>query len=408
MMVEAGSSGRPAGRIDWARVAPAAALAVFRLLLLAALPYEALFRYGDYEHFFNLAEFARNGPGGWPLIGHWVEFPPVFPYLSLGVHALAGGTPHLYSYILAIFMTICDAANVHLLMRIGSRLSTPSGGVRAAWIYAAFLALPAFGWWTFEPLAVLWMLLAYDAIVSGKVTRAGMAAGLGTLTKVFPGAVLLLAWRFWPRRRAVIATAAAALVVAAGLAPFLVLSPEMAAASLRSQASKGSWETVWALVDGNRGTGIFGPLTERLDPSLATVPRGQPARIPHWIPTLVAGVLGVIVFLRTDKQDLRKSAPLLALLFSLIFLWARGWSPQWLAYLAPLLLLALPVGLALGFGLNLVAVSLLEWPVLLSRGAFDLLWVPVVLRTLLLVLLALVLGGRIAGKAATPVLGGEP
>jgi hypothetical protein len=72
------------------------------------------------------------------------------------------------------------------------------------------------------------------------------------------------------------------------------------------------------------------------------------------------------------------------------------------------LLLALPVGLALGFGLNLVAVSLLEWPVLLSRGAFDLLWVPVVLRTLLLVLLALVLGGRIAGKAATPVLGGEP
>jgi hypothetical protein len=43
---------------DRGAYAPAAALAIFRLLLLAALPYEALFRYGDYEHFFNLAQFA--------------------------------------------------------------------------------------------------------------------------------------------------------------------------------------------------------------------------------------------------------------------------------------------------------------------------------------------------------------
>ena len=36
----------------------------------------------------------------------------------------------------------------------------------------------------------------------------------------------------------------------------------------------------------------------------------------------------------------------------------------------------------------LAAVAILEWPVLLSRGRFDLLWLTVILRTAVMVLLA--------------------
>ena len=36
----------------------------------------------------------------------------------------------------------------------------------------------------------------------------------------------------------------------------------------------------------------------------------------------------------------------------------------------------------------LTAVAILEWPVLLSRGRFDLLWLTVILRTAVMVLLA--------------------
>src|SRR3972149_1743479 len=158
---------------DRGAYAPAAALAVFRLLLLAALPYEALFRYGDYEHFFNLAQFARESSGGWPCLGHWVEFPPLFPYLSLAIHALTGGPPPLYSYALAFLMTICDAANVILLIRIAAKLSSLPAGLRIGWVYAAFLGLPAFGWWTFEPLAVFWVLLSLGAFVCERPIRAG-------------------------------------------------------------------------------------------------------------------------------------------------------------------------------------------------------------------------------------------
>jgi hypothetical protein len=372
-------------------------MAVFRLLLLAALPYEALIRYGDYEHFFNLAEFARAGSGGLPLINHWVEFPPLFPYLSLALYDLTGGAEHLYSYALAILMIACDAVNVFLLARIAERFLPPSHTLRAAWAYAAFLALPAFGWWTFEPLAVLAMLLTLEAVASDRGLRGGIAAGLGILTKFVPGLALVVGWRFWPARRAALATAAAAAIVLAGMLPFLALQPEMTVASLRSQGAKGSWETVWALIDGNRGTGMFGTLDERFDPALATMLRGQPSRIPHWIATVIAAAIGLWVVLRVDASDRRKAAPLLGFLLCLLFLWSKGWSPQWLAYLPPIVLISLPFGQALGFGLNLVAISLVEWPLLITRGLFDLLWIPVVIRTALVVLLAFVLAREIAG-----------
>jgi hypothetical protein len=374
------------------------ALAVFRVLLLAALPYEALFRYGDYEHFYNLAEFTRAGSGGLPFIDHWVEFPPLFPYLSLVLHGLTGGTEHLYSYSLAILMTVCDVANVFILARLAERLLPSPQAMRVAWVYAAFLALPAFGWWTFEPLAVLAMLLTLEAVVTDRALGAGVTAGLGVLTKIVPGAALAVGWRFWPVRRAALATAAAALVVVAGLLPFLALRPEMAVASLRSQASKGSWETIWALVDGNLDTGRFGPLGERLDPALATMPRGQPSRIPHWIPTVIAVAFGLWAFFRVGGTDRGRAAPLLGFLLSGLFLWSKGWSPQWLAYLIPILLISLPFGQALGFGLNLVAISLVEWPLLLTRGRFDLLWVPVVIRTALILLLAFVLARNLMAQ----------
>jgi hypothetical protein len=69
------------------------------------------------------------------------------------------------------------------------------------------------------------------------------------------------------------------------------------------------------------------------------------------------------------------------------------------------MLLSLPLRQSLGFGLNLVAISLLEWPVLLSRGRFDLLWIPIVIRTALILLLAITLAPR-TGKARAVSSGG--
>jgi hypothetical protein len=88
--------------------------------------------------------------------------------------------------------------------------------------------------------------------------------------------------------------------------------------------------------------------------------------------------------------------------FVLLLLAAPGWSPQWLAYLAPLILLALPERMGWLYLAVLTAVAILEWPVLLSRGRFDLLWLTVTLRTTVMVLLA-VEAWRVARVAAPAV-----
>jgi hypothetical protein len=65
-----------------------------------------------------------------------------------------------------------------------------------------------------------------------------------------------------------------------------------------------------------------------------------------------------------------------------------GWSPQWLAYFVPLVLLSLPHPRGALYAVALTSAVIHEWPVLLSRGRFDLLWITVAARTLVLVMLA--------------------
>jgi hypothetical protein len=55
-------------------------------------------------------------------------------------------------------------------------------------------------------------------------------------------------------------------------------------------------------------------------------------------------------------------------------------------YLLPLVLLAIPFQRAVMISLSLVLISILEWPILLSRGMFELMWVPVMLRTFIIIL----------------------
>jgi hypothetical protein len=208
------------------------------------------------------------------------------------------------------------------------------------------------------------------------------------LVKFFPALGLIIAWRVLPWKKALWisgVTLGAGILVYGGL---WLASPRFTLASLRSQGSKGSWETVWALVDGNLATGLFGPEVERLNPALAGVARGNSARIPAWITLIVLGGIGLWGFFKArGENDLQRLA-LLGWCWSLFLLWSPGWSPQWLLYLLPLILLVLPERRAVLVALLWVLVNLVEWPLLLSRGMFWSLYLTVPVRTLLLVLVA--------------------
>lgn len=375
-------AGRPAGLHPHLKY-PLLALFLVRFGSIMAQPVEGLVGYGDFQHFFDLAAFA-TGPGGLPFIGHWVEFPPLFPFLNLILYNLAGGRFHNYVYLLSITNAVFDLGSLWLFGKLVGAVLPTERQAAPVWLYGAFLALPAFGAWTFEPIAVFLMLLSVWFVVDGSPAFAGAAAGLGALTKAFPILSLILAWRYWRPGRAIRATLIALGVVSVVAIPLLLISPEYARASFSSQMAKSSHGTIWALMDGNLMTGNLGPLGEYLDPSAAREPRGEPPRVPVWISTLLAAAAGLWAYRRTEPGRLGRALALLGLGWCVLLLCMRGWSPQWMAYLAPLILLILPAQRSVVLVINLVMVSLLEWPVLLSRGLFDLQWAPILLRTGLL------------------------
>jgi hypothetical protein len=250
--------------------------------------------------------------------------------------------------------------------------------------YALLLLGLAYGWWYFDPLAVLAMLSGLLWLLEDKDSRAGLALAAGTLIKLFPVMALVVVWRIRTARRAARITG---LTLGLTLIVYGILwlaSPQMTLASVRSQASKGSWETVWALLDGNYQTGNFGPEIERLDPEKALIPRGNLPRLPSGLTLIPFAILGGWFFLKARITDARGAVSFLGFTWCLFLLWSPGFSPQWVLYLIPLCLLGLPYREGVLLAVVLVLLSLLEWPGLLSRGYSYGLWVTIPARTLVI------------------------
>ena len=376
-----------------------------RLVLLMALPSEAVFEYGDVIYHYNLAAWSVPGqcPAGpaacLPLLDFWYEYPPVFPYLSVGLLQILGGGAvpafHTYAYGLSLVLLLADVGNLILLHGLAGRLHGTATANWVAWVYALLPAPLILGWWTFEGLTTLFILLALWAILTRRDTLGGVAIGLGVLTKFVPLLLLPLVWSARPARRALAITALTVGVVVVGVAPFLLRSPALALASLGAQPAKSSYATIWAMLDGNLRTedgmpitGTFGPLLDRHVAERAFDQLHHPARVPGWLTLGVTALIGGGLWLAARRRyaggwDDGRLVTLLALTFAIFLLWSKGWSPQWQHWLVPLILLTRPDREGLLLALTLAAVSFLEWPVLLSRGFAWGYWITIPLRTVL-------------------------
>ena len=359
---------------------------LIRVPILLASTYEGLRGYGDFVHFFNLASLP-----GLPFVQYWSEFPPIFPFLNKAVFGLAGGVEHVYTYLLVLIFMAADLGSVLLVMRLEA-LFYPKAQSWRSTLFAAALAGLAYAWWYFDSLSLLFTLLAFYLAFSKRNSAfAGAALGLGILTKLFPILILPALWRALPPRRATLVTCSALGLAAVVYGGLWLASPAFTSASLRSQSAKGSWETVWAMLDGNYHTGNFGPEEERLDPQTASLARGNPAVVNPLLSLLFFGALGLVIFFKAPAApgNALAAASFSGLTWVIFFLWSPGWSPQWVLYLLPLILLTLPERLAPLLAILFVLVNLLEWPLLLSRGLFSALPLTIFLRTMLLILLAI-------------------
>jgi hypothetical protein len=359
-----------------------------RLMLLLAFPLETLISYGDYRHYFNLAEIIQRG--FYPFIHYWYEFPPIFPYFNILIYNLAGQQLKNYIILLAFGLLLVEAGNLYLLYRLALTLRGPSRAIQIAWIYTA-LFIPIFFWLgNFDALTTFFVLLGLYALIKNKNRMLGLALGVGLMVKFVPVLLLATVWRARGIKSVLIYGGVTLLIGLIIFGPFALANPDMTLASLQAQASKSSYQTIWALIDGNDTTGNFGPIIDHFEADKATQPLGNPSRIPTWLTFIPFGLLGLYILTRPRAVDSPNLDAMIftTLTFIIFFLWSKGWSPQWQTFLIPLLLLSFPEKRAVLFIIVLGFVNFLEWPVILARGLNQLLPITILTRILIFVLLA--------------------
>ncbi len=329
---------------------------------------------GDFERgvtalgdFYTHYQIADTLPG-LPYRDYWVEFPPVWPFLVEGTYALTGNFT-AFANLLYLLLLGVEVGNLGLVRALGERLH--GAGEALAWAYALFAAPLVMLGWNFESLVSFSLLsVLWASLPRAKGATRGplmvLALAFGILTKYVPLLALPLVWKFAPRGVAWRVTAGTGLVVGLVLGGLLLWGGETARYSLTVQFDKPSYQTVWALLDGEYGTGSFPGAAFRTQTGLDL--SGQPT-IPGLVRLLPFAVLGAWLFWRPIPDTPEMRLAFLSVTLWLFMLWSQGWSPQWLVVLTPLMILNFPSRLGILLVLLLSFGALIEYPLLFRQSA---------------------------------------
>ncbi len=281
-------------------------------------------------------------------------------------------------------------------------------------LFYALLFTPVYtllGW--FESMPLFFMLLGLDLLLTGRERRwgwiaSGLAAGLGFLVKLTPALLVPIAVRwlgaklslsalreewFNPRSRgnllrpALYSLLFAATIVGVGY-PFVRANPALALSSLRVQSIRPPWESLWALLDGYFGYGLV-PLDMR---NLAGLdgPLWQ-SSLPWGAISLGFGLLYLWLYTRPyDWQQPRTPVAFAGVSVIWLFLYSKGWSPQFVVWVLAFVVLLLPNLRGVAIAVGLMASNFVESHIflILLPDQTWLLWGTVLFRTALLLLLA--------------------
>ncbi|HUT32069.1 MAG TPA: hypothetical protein VNE39_01200 [Planctomycetota bacterium] len=382
-------------------------------------------RHSDVALFFTPFAWLQ-GQGVYPFLDYWYEYLPVQAYLIVALRwvalAVCGrGSPLWESTCLVrtvqVASVVWELAILHLVYTLARMLRGPKPAVRACWVYVALFSTGFVSLSYVEAFPVFLMLVsvflaAYSSPVWGAVVVAG-----GFMAKLLPIGVLPALLKCDARWRwRLVAIGALALTVAGLSAPFLLGGRPWLALSFECTAKRPPWGTVWALLDGRREFGYVGPgpqdqtpaffqeesgfgVGPRAEELLKSAPpeifgSGPPvARRTHFYHVAahfatklkfldsaprtgetywwVYGGVGValalfylVTFARLPSAlPPRRRLYLAAFTMFLLFFYTKGWSPQFVLYLIPLVLITFPVAEGGLWALLLTVVVFLEMPV---------------------------------------------
>jgi hypothetical protein len=316
--------------------------------------------------------------------------------------------------ILGSVFVLFEVGNFILIHRLARRLfQSPATVNRVLWLYAGLFppvyAMLGF----FDGIALFFILLALDLLLSENRREhhlpSAIAAGVGFVVKIIPVLIVPVALRrLWYQHRnnhreawieIGLYSVVFGLVIVVLFAPFLIAGPEWVLAFIRSMLGRSSWETIWAVADGYYG---FGEVAGDRLKTLAQMSQADElnfavhkGRLDWWFWGLVNLVFaGIYVFIFTRPADYNKPRNLIAfsgLTVTIFLLYAKGYSPQFLVYLLPFILLLFPNGRGLTYALILTGLNILEQPIyfVLLPGETGLLTFIVIARFIMILALAI-------------------
>lgn len=427
----------------------------FRLLAIMLFrPGGFIADFSDYDFYYTWGQLVPMGYAAYDNL--WTAYPPLFPALMLPIFEWSSRIPAwieprlFFHALFGAALLVFECGNFVLIYRLGNKLGAERAPAQPAthrsqrrqqsaiageaWpaelaaslhpglipaLFYALLFVPVYtliGW--FEPLPLFFMLLGLDLLlVERRWGWAGsaLAAGLGFLTKLTPILLLPIAvrrlgarldWRAardeWFNRRSpgnlgkatAYVTLFAATVIAVGY-PFVRANPALAFSSFRVQSIRPPWQSIWALLDSFYGYGLV-PLDMRNLDGLAG---------PLWetrLPWTWIGLAFVALYLWLytrpyDWRSVRTPVAFAGVSVLLLFLYSKGWSPQYLLWVLAFIALLLPTLRGVLLALLLSIVNFVEANVFLILLP-DEHWImaaTVLVRTVLLALLAVEFLGQI-------------
>ncbi len=399
--------------------------------------------FSDYDFYYTWGQLVPMGYVAYDNL--WTAYPPLFPALMLPLFERASRIPAwieprlFFHLLLGAALLVFESGNFILIYRLGNKLHPAhepiqSAAPSTAWpaelvaslhpgllpaLFYALLFVPVYtliGW--FEPMPLFFMLLGLDLLLSGRRwgwAGSALAAALGFLTKLTPALLIPLAirwlgvrlnWRAareeWFRRSSPHNAGKAAAYVALftltviGLGyPFVRANPALTFSSFRIQSIRPPWQSIWALFDSFYGYGLV-PLDMRNLSGLAG-PLWE-SRLPWtWIGL---AFMALYLWLYTRPYDWRQARTPVA--FSgasviLLFLYSKGWSPQFLLWALVFIALLLPTlrGVMLALLLSLINFVEADIFLILLPDEHWIMAATVLLRTVLLILLMVEFLGQI-------------
>jgi hypothetical protein len=356
-------------------------------------------RFGDYSDYWYYLDMASRLDSGYlPYIHYWVEYPPLFPWLPVGAYWLSrlltpAPHPQLWFYMtFGGLMGLFGIGNLVMVYLLGLLLYSRRRALRCACFYALLFG-PIFvhaGW--FDGSALFFMLLSLYLLFKNRATLSGLTAGVGAMLKVLPLALVPVAFKLLPRRWRYLAILGLTLVIVN--LPFYLLNPIFFVASWRALLTQPSWETVWALLDGYYSYGLVSG--NRFDPAQAGGGL-RPEFVPWPAVLVVFGLVYLLLYLlpwqwrQADRPLARRrglwgdrvqhvldqfrrpamgegSRPVdrlsvvafVGLSLNLFMIFSKGWSPQFVLWYLPFLVLTLPNGWGLAYATLLTANSVVE------------------------------------------------